>query len=352
MSGTSLDGLDACVIKETEFNGPIEILEKNHSYIPNEALEIFKKATETGQIELNDLLMAEVVYTDAVGKQCKNLCNQTNEKISVIGFHGQTIWHLPNAGTTLQIGFAEKLASLTGIPVIHQFRRGDMARSGQGAPLTPLFHQHQFARDTEKIGILNLGGIANLTLLIPGKPTTGWDIGPANTLSDLWFKLHEDEGFDRDGRYASSGDVNNQLLNLLIDDPYFKLKPPKSTGREYFNLGWLHTKLGTMRSIAPQHVQATLNCLTATLIHQSLPKDLDILAVCGGGVHNNHLMDQIDDLVESLVVTTDVFSIDPDYVEAACFGWLALQNLDSISSDLRSITGANASGIIGSLVRP
>ena len=352
MSGTSLDGLDACLVRETLDGSRIEVVQSQASECPRSIREELACIIQTGQASLSDLVRLEAEYTDVVLQQCLQLIQMSPEPISVIGFHGQTLWHDPEVGSTLQIGFAERLAEQTGLRVAHQFRRGDMARGGQGAPLAPLFHETHFSRETENVAVLNLGGIANISLLIPGQPTRGWDIGPANTLADLWHQKHRQQPFDQNGEYASSGLVNQDLLDELLSDPYFAKTPPKSTGREYFSQAWLDKALACVSPLDPADVQATLNHLTAEQVDNALPEDIDILVVCGGGVHNTHLMDLIDETVDPLVVTSDAFAVDPDYVEAACFGWLGLQCLDHRPLDTQHITGSKTPGVIGSITRP
>ena len=352
MSGTSLDGLDACLVRETSDGSRIEVIQTLETSFPEEVQQDLKQIIETGQTSLHDLLRVENAYTDVVIEQCHRLMQTSLDPVRVIGFHGQTLWHDPNLGSTLQIGFAERLAEETGVPVAHQFRRGDMARGGQGAPLATLFHEAHFRRDTENVAVLNLGGIANISLLIPGKPARGWDIGPANTLADNWYQKHKKKPFDRDGAFASSGLVNHDLLDFLLDDPYFAKDPPKSTGREYFSCAWLEQTLRQLPPLDPADVQATLNQLTAEQVHKALPEEIHILVVCGGGVHNTHLMNMIDDAVDPLLITSDTFAIDPDYVEAACFGWLGLQCRDNRALETHKITGSKIAGVLGSVVNP
>jgi len=352
MSGTSLDGLDACIVRETAEDRRIEVVNTLSSDLPLQIRNGLKKVIQSGDVGLDNLLRLEYQYTEAVIEQCLKLIKSSDENISVIGFHGQTLWHAPHLGSTLQIGFAERLAEVTLTPVAHQFRRSDMARGGQGAPLAPLFHAAHFSRDTENVAVLNLGGIANISLLVPGKPIQGWDLGPANTLSDIWHQMHENSPFDNRGNYAASGSVNDDLLTNLLSDPYFARSPPKSTGREYFSSAWLSAIVNQFPFIEPADVQATLNQLTAILVDRALPSTIDILVVCGGGIHNTHLMDQIDHRVRPLVVTSEVFSIDPDFVEAACFGWLGLQCMDQQTMETSSITGSEVAGVLGSLVFP
>ena len=352
MSGTSLDGLDACIVRETLDGSRIDVNVTHHCPLPDSVRQRFQEVIETGEIRLAQLLQLEIDYTNAVINQCRMLLDQSDHPVSVIGFHGQTLWHRPNIGSTLQIGFAELLAEATQTSVAHQFRRGDMARGGEGAPLAPLFLETHFGRETETVCTLNLGGIANLSILSPGQPTIGWDLGPANTLSDLWHQLHQASPFDIDGNFAASGAVQEDLLEVLLADPYFEKKPPKSTGREYFSLDWLEKNLKNHQKFIPADVQATLNQLTAVLVKQALPNEADILVVSGGGIHNLHLMQAIDEAVDPLVTTSEIFSIDPDYVEAACFGWLGLQCLDHNILPTTTLTGSLRPGVLGSIVKP
>ena len=352
MSGTSLDGFDACIVTETLDGSRINVNATHHCPLPDSVRQRFQRVIETGEVHLASLLQLEIDYTNAVIDQCRMLLDRSDYPVSVIGFHGQTLWHGPNIGSTLQIGFAELLAEATQTAVAHQFRRGDMARGGEGAPLAPLFLKTHFGRETENVCALNLGGIANLSILSPGQPATGWDLGPANTLSDLWHQLHQGSPFDLDGSFAASGHIQADLLEILLADPYFEKKPPKSTGREYFSLAWLEKKLKDQQKFSPADVQATLNQMTAVLVNQALPYDTDILVVSGGGIHNLHLMQVIDEVVQPLVTTSEIFSIDPDYVEAACFGWLGLQCLDHHILPTTPLTGSLRPGVLGSIVRP
>ncbi len=351
MSGTSLDGLDACLVQEVD-SSRIEVIRTLSTPLSESLRTSLRSIIESGTTSLSDLLSVESEYTDQVIAQCQILIESSETPIAVIGFHGQTIWHAPEIGSTLQIGLAERLAEQTKTPVAYQFRRGDMARGGQGAPLAPLFHDIHFRRETENVAVLNLGGIANLSLLIPGQHTTGWDLGPANTLSDTWHQMHQQMPFDRDGAFAASGTVHETLLTQLLSDPYFVKEAPKSTGREYFSKTWLEQALHQLPPIDPADVQATLNQLTAELVNKALPDDIDILVVCGGGIHNAHLMDAIDDAIDPLMVTSEAFSIDPDFVEAACFGWLGLKSLDDTALPTRAITGSDKPGVLGTIIKP
>lgn len=351
MSGTSLDALDAALVRETD-TGQIEVIATQSTPFPTDLQQQLEQMVSQGESRLPALLQIEHQYTELVIAQCQQLIASSPTAIDVIGFHGQTVWHAPEIGSTLQLGNAEWLAEATQTPVVAQFRRGDMARGGQGAPLAPLFHAAHFARDTESAGVLNLGGIANLTVLRPGHAPRGWDIGPANTLSDQWYRQFHTGPYDALGAWAASGEVNPSLLEQMLTDAYFQKPAPKSTGREYFNLPWLQTQLTAVAPVSEVDVQATIHQLTAELVRLALPDDIEILVVCGGGVHNVHLMDRIDDAVDALLVTSDTFSIDPMAVEPACFGWLALQTMAGNCLEVAAVTGARHSGLLGTRFDP
>ena len=351
MSGTSLDALDAALVQETEV-GQVTVLHTDTVEFPAELKQRLEELVVSGHTALSDLLQIEHHYTELVVMQCQRLIALSSTAVDVIGFHGQTIWHAPAIGSTMQIGHAEWLAENTQVPVVAQFRRGDMARGGQGAPLAPLFHAAHFGRETEAVAVLNLGGIANLTLLYPGQSPVGWDLGPANTLSDQWFYQHHGRPFDANGAFASTGQAHPDLLDQLLSDPYFKAPPPKSTGREHFNLAWLANYSEHFSDLHPADIQATLNQLTARLVSKALPDDIELLVVCGGGVRNSHLMDCIDAAVDALMVTSDTFDIDPLAVESACFAWLAIQRLRGVTPDVRALTGAKRNGLLGHLYLP
>lgn len=351
MSGTSLDGLDAVLVQETD-GYRLEVLFTDSQPMPESLRSAFQAISRGDPVSINRLLQLESQYTDAVITQCKAIIARHQAPIDVIGWHGQTLWHAPAVQASLQIGQCERLATATGCPVAGQFRQGDLARGGQGAPLAPLFHASHFTRDTEAVAVLNLGGIANLTVLAPGRPLQGWDIGPANTLSDQWYQAHHGGHYDQNGDLARQGTVHPELLHQLLETPYFQKEPPKSTGQDMFNLGWLHAKLAAFKSITPADVQSTLNALTATLVARALPASCELLVVCGGGCFNRDLMKRIDDGVDALLVTSDLFGIDPVAVEGACFAWLGLQRLDNQVQDTRTLTGAETPGLLGTLYYP
>ena len=277
------------------------------------------------------------------------------DRVTAIGSHGQTLRHRPDLGVpfTWQIGDPNTLAEMTGVSVVADFRRRDVAAGGQGAPLLPVFHDQVFRSDDEDRVIANLGGIANITILTNDSSVTGFDTGPANRLLDAWIARHLGKDFDAGGAWAASGRVDDTLLNELLDEPYLRLAPPKSTGRELFNLPWLENKLGLF-SRAPRHVQATLQqftaCTLAAAVRQYAPGAS--LYVCGGGAHNLALLDSIAALIApNRVASTAALGLDPDYVEAVAFAWFAKRTLEGLASSAGSVTGAQGARILGGVYR-
>jgi anhydro-N-acetylmuramic acid kinase len=276
-------------------------------------------------------------------------------RVTAIGSHGQTLRHRPDlaAPFTWQIGDPNTLAEITGVTVVADFRRRDVAAGGQGAPLLPVFHDQVFRSDSEDRVIANLGGIANITILTRDSSVTGFDTGPANRLLDAWISLHEGKEFDADGAWAATGQVDDTLLRELLDEPYIRLAPPKSTGRELFNLPWLHHKLGLF-SRQPRDVQATLQqftaCSVADAVRQFAPGAA--VYVCGGGARNAGLRNAIARLIApNRVAGTDALGLDPDYVEAVAFAWFAKRTLEGLTSSAGSVTGAKGARILGGMYR-
>ncbi len=282
-------------------------------------------------------------------------------QVTAIGSHGQTIYHQPLGAspTSVQLGDPNLIAELTGITTVADFRRRDIAAGGQGAPLVPAFHRAVFYSSERERVVLNIGGIANITVLPrdSGQPVIGFDTGPGNALMDAWAMEHLGTPRDDDGRWSASGTINEYLLAALLDDPYFALAPPKSTGREYFHLDWLRKVLrrGGMETLLPQDIQATLCELTAASITRAIAAfapDTQQMLVCGGGVHNSTLMRRLRSLSKDYeVASTATFGIDPDWVEAIAFAWLAKQTLENKPGNLPSVTGARRAVVLGGVYR-
>jgi anhydro-N-acetylmuramic acid kinase len=277
------------------------------------------------------------------------------DQIIAIGSHGQTIRHIPfgEHSFSLQIGDPNTLATLTGIDVIADFRRRDIALGGQGAPLVPAFHKAMFASSTKSRIVINIGGIANITYLPKSNSDDiiGFDTGPGNTLLDVWCKLHTGQNYDEKGQWAAQCSADHELLQLLSKHPYFSAPAPKSTGREQFNLTWLQQNLTSMhRHIDPQVVQATLVMLTTSTIAKQILefKDVEQVYICGGGVRNEFLMEELEsELHECELFTTDELGVTADAVEAMAFAWLAYAHVNKIQGSIASVTGASKGAILG-----
>lgn len=356
MSGTSLDGVDGVLVRfhpDGRLDGPLaaaslpmpESLRQRLAGLQHPAHDELTQAARAAN-ELASLYEACV-------QQLLAASGLPAQAVRAIGAHGQTIRHAPADGYSLQILNAAQLATRTGIDVIHDLRSADIAVGGQGAPLMPAFHAHVFSGMPGRYGILNLGGIANLSILdndaAPAR-ITGFDTGPANTLLDLWSEHHRQTRFDDRGRWAASGQAIPALLDSLLQDPYFALPAPKSTGRDHFNLAWLMQHLPKDSSHTPADVQATLSALTAESTAAAIRSQrLSSVYVCGGGAENPHLLSQIQAAVgdQTRIETTAALGIHPQMVEATGFAWLARQRVHHQPIELTSITGARQSVILG-----
>ena len=284
------------------------------------------------------------------------------DDVEAIGCHGQTLRHGVDSQTpfTWQIGDPNTLAELTGITVVADFRRRDVAAGGQGAPLVPVFHEIAFRCAEEDRLIVNIGGIANITVLRRGAPLQGFDTGPGNRLMDAWIARHRHLDYDRDGEFARQGRCDEALLAHLLDEPYLRLAPPKSTGRELFNLRWLDLRLAAHYGGAPApraaaDIQATLREFTAATIAQAVRAAAPAAAVyvCGGGAHNGGLIAALARrLAPSKVATTAALGLDPDYVEAAAFACFARRTLAGLPSNAPAVTGASGTRILGAIYPP
>lgn len=355
MSGTSLDGVDVVlaaindkfVAEQSSLNAsfPIELKKRILNICQGQETTL----SEIGQIDRE----LGTLYADAINQ----LLEQTGlspEDIIAIGCHGQTVWHEPDSDTpfTMQIGDNNRIAALTGITTVGDFRRRDMAYGGQGAPLVPAFHLAVLGHPTEKRIVLNIGGIANITTLFPGAHIKGYDTGPGNMLMDIWVWRNQQQAYDKDGEWAESGKVNQALLNDMLNDHYFKRAAPKSTGREYFNMQWLEQHLAHYPLLAPQDIQATLCELTAASIADqvTLCGGCERLIVCGGGALNKFLMSRLAALLPGIeVAASDKFGLSGDDMEALAFAWLAARTIAGLPGNLASVTGANRDTVLGAI---
>ena len=360
MSGTSINGIDAVLIKFGD-NCCQVIATQSHEYPDELRTALIEVTRKPGQCTIDttghlDNWVGES-FRDATLKLISKSKIDTDQIIA-IGSHGQTIRHQPNVERpfTLQIGDPNIIAAGTGITTVADFRRRDLALGGEGAPLLPPFHHWMFSDKNTNRVVLNIGGIANITILpADSDKVTGFDTGPGNILLDSWIQESKRKRFDRDGNWAKSGKIVSELLELLLRDPYFIQPPPKSTGFEYFNLIWLRQALSDIGVIKQADIQSTLCALTARSITDAIriyaPNTKQLL-VCGGGIENTELIRWITSelpLVE--VCSTGKFGLEPNWVEAAAFAWLAKRCLDGEPSNLPSVTGADYTGILGGIYR-
>jgi anhydro-N-acetylmuramic acid kinase len=356
MSGTSLDGIDAVLV---DFSVAKPVLLCSHSLKLGSALtqalqKLCDEQQKTDEINLmgrTDRLVAQRFSTAVI-----ELCQKANvkpEQITAIGSHGQTIRHYPDTalGFSLQIGDANTIAVITGIDVVADFRKKDIALGGQGAPLVPAFHQYTFADTKHDRIIVNIGGMANLTYLPATNPDNicGHDTGPGNTLLDRWIQTNKQQPYDNNGQWARSGKLNQQLLQHMLADEYFSQPAPKSTGREKFNLTWLADFIADSH-IPAQDIQHTLVQLSAHSIAQeikSIATSGDIY-LCGGGSHNSLLVEAITaQLPQFKIDNTAALGVDPDWVEAIAFAWLAHAHIHKIHANVPNVTGASRSAVLG-----
>ena len=354
ISGTSADGIDAALVR---FEPHLRVVAARTTPYPETLrARVLALATSNATIALDDYGRLDVEIGEYFAAAAEALLHEAGvgkSDVAAIGSHGQTVRHRIGGAHpfTLQVGDASVIAERSGLLTIADFRRGDVAAGGQGAPLLPALHAAVFADATVSRAILNLGGIANVTVLAPGRAVAGFDTGPANCLLDGWAQRHLGRPRDDGGAWARSGRVDETLLSRWLSDPYFAAAPPKSTGREDFNLDWLDARLPA--GLTPVDVQATLLALSARSIADAIrmhaPQTRQVFA-CGGGVHNAALMDALrGELPGASVDSTSALGLDPDYVEAVGFAWLARARLAGLPGNLPSVTGARGSRLLGAL---
>lgn len=359
ISGTSMDGVDAVLttLSATQCS-TIDFL--TLPYAP-ELLEELKSLCQPGANEVNRTAIADRQVAEHFANAVNLLLqrnNMTSEQITLVGSHGQTIRHHPtkDIGYTVQIGDPNSIAVITGIDVVADFRRKDIALGGQGAPLVPAFHHAVFSSNSEDRVILNIGGIANISYLPKGgdiEHILGFDTGPGNRLLDAWCKKHNGSEYDENGDWARTGEVHEPLLKSLLSLDYFATKGPKSTGREQFNLQWLQQLLQVQPdNIAPPDVQATLMQLTVKTIVQQIQAlpNVDSIYVCGGGVHNTFMIEEFGRLMaDKTLATTADLGVDPDAVEALAFAWLGYAYQHNMPGNAPKVTGASRPAVLGTL---
>jgi anhydro-N-acetylmuramic acid kinase len=360
MSGTSLDGVDGVLVAGLDSPRP-DVLAHHHGTYDGALRETLLRLNQPAPGELHHAALASNAvarcYASVVA-QLLTAAGRTAADVTAIGAHGQTVRHRPHefdrTGYTVQLLNGALLAELSGIDVVCDLRARDVAAGGEGAPLVPAFHAALFANPVEDVAVLNLGGIANLTLLPARGAVLGFDCGPGNALMDGWCEAHVGPRFDDAGRWAAGGVVHEGLLASLLADPYFQRAPPKSTGRDLFHRAWLDTALARL-AVAPsaQDVQATLAEFSAAAAADALCRHAPAtrrLLVCGGGAFNHHLMARLAARLPGLDVrTTDTEGVPADQVEALAFAWLAQAFVQRRPGNLPSVTGAAGPRVLGSL---
>ena len=362
MSGTSLDGVDG-VLCDFGADGPAAVQVLTHVHRPFDpalAAELLA-LNSSGTDELHRAALAGNSLARLYGTVVSDLLHKVGisaSAVRAIGAHGQTVRHRPGefdgTGYTLQLNSPALLAELCGIDVVADFRSRDVAACGQGAPLVPAFHRAVFGREGETVAVLNLGGIGNLTAILPDGRTIGFDCGPGNALMDHWCSLHRGAPFDRNGSWAETGNVDTALLQRMQADPFFHKSPPKSTGRDLFNAAWLQRAIDAgPTSTDPTDIQATLAELTAWAAAEAISHHapgVSRVRVCGGGALNGHVMRLIASrLGTASVLPTDIEGLPAGEVEAAAFAWLAKAFVDRRPGNLVAVTGAAGPRILGAL---
>lgn len=361
ISGTSMDGIDAVTVA-LGGDRPRTLASLTLAFDQDLAERLERARHHPDNVPARELGQLDALLGEALAKAALTVIERaglTGADITVIGSHGQTLLHRPDDHPrfTLQIGDPHRIARRTGVVTVGDFRRADLAAGGQGAPLAPLLHDELLRASSEHRAVINLGGIANVSLLPPGQPATGFDSGPANCLLDQWYRRHHAGRFDDAGRWAGGGTIDPEWLESLLADTYFTQPPPKSTGIEYFSREWLTGRLPGWAAERPADIQATLAELTARSIAGAMerwsPQRVERAIFCGGGVHNDHLMARVARHLEDTVCETSAeHGIDPDHVESTLFAWLALKRMNNERVDTASVTGARASILAGTIVEP
>lgn len=351
MSGTSLDGVDAALV---DLNGSPHLLDSAFVPYPAELKNALLALHVAGSNELHRAAQLSISLAELYARSVKAVLASSGlgaARVRAIGCHGQTVRHQPAHGYTIQLGNSALLAELTGVAVVSDFRSRDIAAGGQGAPLVPAFHAACFAHPSRHRVILNLGGIANVTNLDPGMAPSGFDTGPGNMLLDAW--VHEKLGtaYDQNGHWAAHGTVLEPMLAAMLADPYFASPPPKSTGRDHFHADWL--RAFRPEAMKPEDVQATLSELTARSVADAVERHCpgtEEILVCGGGAHNRDLLARLCRALPGKPIESTVgVGVDPDWVEAIAFAWLAQRTLKGEPGNVPAVTGARGSRVLGTI---
>ena len=350
MSGTSLDGVDIALCKINSSSCKL-ISSAEYPFdkdLKKEILHIISNKTMLKQIGSLHIKLGHL-FADAINAFIK-VKKIDASSIDAIGLHGQTLWHEPDSDTpfSMQLGCPNVIHAKTAIKVVSDFRSMDIANGGQGAPFTPAFHQFLFNSSNKKTAVLNIGGMANITIL--GKKLRGWDSGPGNVLMDLWMQKSQKLSYDKGGKFAGSGRVNKDLLDMFLSDNYFHKEPPKSTGREKFSKKYLSSHISDFKDSKPKDIQRTLLELTAkTIVKDIKHNDVKKLIVCGGGAKNRILMKRVKKLSKIEILKSDELGVSSDFIEAMAFAWLAYKRVNKEVVDLKSVTGADKNSILGGI---
>ena len=362
MSGTSVDGIDCALVQIKDEQ--VQLVHTLQQDIPTEIREQVATLSHSGPGEIERMGVLDRHLGQLFGHAALSLlaaADVSAADITAIGSHGQTIRHRPPSGGhageqsfSLQIGDPNTIAEATGITTVADFRRRDIAAGGEGAPLAPAFHRGAFGQEGVNRAIVNIGGIANASLLQGNKLIAGFDTGPGNTLLDHWIERQQHKPFDRDGQWAASGTINAALMEKLMAHPYLALTGPRSTGKEAFNLPWLFDLLAGLPGIPAEDVQATLAQYTAQTIANAVAghttPEIKEVYLCGGGAHNGDLVRRLQEALPNCAVSnTSDLGIDPDWVEAATFAWLAQQSLAGLAGNAPEVTGAAGERILGAI---
>lgn len=350
MSGTSLDGVDVTLCEID--NSTCKLIESTEyqfdQELKDEILTIIAGYTSLEEVgTLNTKLGC--LFADSVNSFLQT--KEINPKsVKAIGLHGQTLWHSPHSRYpfSMQLGCPNVVSTKTGIQVVSDFRSMDVANGGEGAPFAPTFHQFLFGKMDKKTVVVNIGGMANISVL--GDELKGWDTGVGNALLDYWIKECKELAFDKDGVFAQSGEIDQNLLDSLLHDEYFRQEPPKSTGREYFNDTWLASHLPVFQTIKDKDIQRTLLELTAKSICEDvIETDSQLLILCGGGAKNGFLVERIKELCKIEVKISDELGINSDFMESMAFAWFAYKRIHNEVVHLSSVTGAKKDSVLGGI---
>ena len=350
MSGTSLDGVDV-VICDIDSDSCTVLYSHEYEFdkeIKNDVLHAINSTVTLEFIGKLDTRLGEF-FASCIESFLKEK-NINPKEVKAIGLHGQTLWHEPDGEFpfSMQLGNPSVVSARTSIDVVADFRQKDIANGGQGAPFAPAFHKEIFSKTKKKTAVLNIGGIANITFL--EDKLRGYDTGPGNVLMDYWINECKNMPYDKNGEFAASGELDEDLLESFLSDAYFKKHAPKSTGREYFNSTWLANRLPVFQSIKDEDIQRTLLQLSAKSIADEVKKTAtELLIVCGGGAKNDFLMTILKELCKIDVIKSENYGVDGDFVEAMAFAWLAYKRVHNEKVKLASVTGAKEDSVLGGI---